>query len=125
MLLRTASALSAAAAALVDFQKLLHLSALQPPSSPSPLLLVPITNAAGVNHPPVLLSSRKFAIPLECKVGISNFQEIYKVESITFKCTISWSEQFPARSTQPGLIMKFLNAPITANILIQNVASVR
>ena len=123
MLLRTASALSAAAAALVDFQKLLHLSASQPPSSPP--LLVPITNAAGVNHPPVLLSSRKFAIPLECKVRISNFQEIYKVESITFKCTISWSEQFPARSTQPGLIMKFLNAPITANILIQNVASVR
>ena len=123
MLLRTASALSAAAAALVDFQKLLHLSAPQPPSSPP--LLVPITNAAGVNHPPVLLSSRKFAIPLECKVGISNFQEIYKVESITFKCTISWSEQFPARSTQPGLIMKFLNAPMSANILIQNVASVR
>ena len=72
MLLRTASALSAAAAALVDFQKLLHLFC--PP--PSPLLLVPITNAAGVNHPPVLLSSRKFAIPLDCKVRISDFQKM-------------------------------------------------
>ena len=82
-------------------------SPLCPPAPPSPLLLVPITNAAGVNHPPVLLSSRKFAIPLDCKVEISNFQEIYKVESITFKCTISWSKQFPACSTQPSLMMKF------------------
>ena len=46
-----------------------------PPSLPPLALLVPITSAAGVNHL-VLLSSRKFAIPLDCKVRISDFQKM-------------------------------------------------
>ena len=70
----TASASSAADSSgrAVDFQKLPYLQA--PPLTPL-ALLVPITSAAGVNHL-VLLSSRKFAIPLDCKVRISDFQKM-------------------------------------------------